>query len=415
MFLNLRRARAYALMVILVFGIVYGAGIARRTGMIDGFGHIIGVDLLEGRTGGLMVLDHRGADLYDVTIEADYQKTALGHPGSVPGMIPFIWPPFVAFFYVPFALVPHGLAFVLWSGFSLACLAAALLVMRYEAPLTGAHWKSIFLLGLSFYPTLEGLMAGNNSLITVAILALVYRALRSGKDMTAGLLLGLQFYRPQLALAPLIVLGAKRRWAALGGAAVMAAVWVVLTEVYIGRGVFLTWLALGPGLNRMIFEPGMPYALLSSVSALFLLPLGPQHLAFCLAAGAVVSAGLIALLLAFWRGPWNPQDDRFALRFAALIVIAPLVGQYLLLHDLDVLILTAVLVSEYWLANGARKGWGVVRLVFAAVWLACLIGPPIITRLAPLPLAPLSVLLLGWAVAYTYRKAASASKPAWTV
>jgi len=402
--LTLRRARAYALVVILIFATVYAVGILRRSGLVDGFGHVIGGDLLTPRMAARIVLDGRGAELYDFSLQGEYQQAAAG-PQRLPGMIPFFWPPFVAVLYVPWALVPQGPAFVLWTAFSLACLVTALLVMARAAPLTGRHWPSTLLLSLSFYPVLEGLMAGNDSLIALPIFALTYRALRAGNEATAGALLGLQFYRPQLAVAPLILFAAKGRWRILTAAAAVGAGWGLLSALCVGPRALLDWLALAPELNRMIFEPGMPHALLSSVSALFLLPLGPQHLGAGMVAGTVASLGLLALLLRIWAGPWEPRADCFAVRFAALLIVAPLVGHYLLLHDLAILVLAALLLVEYGLGNGPSEGSAHVRVALAVVWLTCLIGPPIITRLAPLPLVPLAVLLLGWVVLDTWRAA----------
>ena len=122
-------------------------------------------------------------------------------------------------------------------------------------------------------------------------------------------------------------------------------------------------------------------------------------------AGVLASLGLLALLLAMWAGPWEPHAERFALRFAALLVVSPLAAQYLLLHDLAILILAALLLAEHYLAHGPSAGWARARAVLAVLWLTCLVGPPIITRLAPLPLVPLAVLLLGWVVLDTWRAA----------
>src|SRR5438552_3942702 len=268
--LTLQRARAHAVVVILTFAAVYAVGILGRSGLVDRFGHVIGGDLLTPRMAARIVLDGRGAELYDFSLQTAYEQAAV-EPERLPGLNPFIWPPFVALFYAPWAFVP--------------------------------------------------------------------------------------------------------------------------------------WLAPGPALNRVIFEPGMPYALLSSVSALFLFLLGPQHLGAGMAAGALASVGLLAVLLTVWAGPWDARADGFALRFAALLVVSPLVGQYLLLHDLASLILAAVLLVECSLQEGAGEVPARVRVVLAVLWLTCLVGPPIITRIVRLPLVPLAVLLLGWVVLDTWRAA----------
>ena len=402
--LTLPRARAHALVVIVTFAAVYAFGVLRRKGFIDGFGHVIGGDLLMPRAMARIVLDRRGDALYDFTVQAAYQQAAV-EPQRLPGLNVFTSPPFVALLYVPWALVPQAPALVLWTALCLASLATALVIMARGAPLTGSHWPSTFLLSLSFYPVLEALMAGSNSLLAVPIFALVLVALRAGREASAGALLGLLFFRPQLGIAPLLVFTAKRRWRVVVGAAAVGAVWVAASVLFIGRRTLLDFLALGPLLSRMIFEPGMPTALFCSIYAFFLLPLGPEHFGLAMAMATVASVGLLALVLWVWRGPWDPHAERLGLRFAALVAVTPLVSPYLQLHDLCVLIIPALLVAEYWLGHGAGESWARVRIVLAILWLSCLVGPPIITRLAPLPLVPLAVLLLGWVVLDTWRAA----------
>lgn len=399
--ITLPRARAQALVTLLIFVGVYAFGIVRHRGLVDGFGHVIGGDLLTPRMAARIILDGRGPELYDFELQMDYQQAALA-PETTPGH-PYIWPPWVALVYLPWALVPQAPALILWTACSLSCLLVALLAMARAAPLTGRHWPSTLLLSLSFYPVLEGLMAGNNSLWSVPIFALMYRALRAGRDFEAGAWLGLQLYRPQLVVVPALVFAAKRRWRLLGGTVLLGVASLVASVLCIGPRTPLEWLVLAPTHNRLIFEPGMPKALLAMVSSIFLLPLGPAHLTAGLAAGAVVSVVLVALLLAMWAGPWEPRRQDFGLRFAALLVVTPLVAPYLLLHDLVMLIPAGVLLVEHCMGERSGHDLGRVSLVLSVVWLACLIGPPIIAELAPLPLAPLAVLLMAWAALDTQR------------
>src|SRR2546428_664071 len=226
--------------------------VPRRRGLVDGCGHVIVGDLLTPRMAAKIVLDGRGAELYDFSLQMDYQRAALA-PETIPGH-PFIWPPWVALFYTPWAHVPQGPALVMWTACSLACLVTALLVMARAAPLTGRPWPSTLLLSLSFYPVLEGLMAGNNSLWSLPIFALMYRALRLGNDATAGALLGLQLYRPQLAVVPLVVFAAKRRWRILVGAATVGVVCVLLSVLCIGERTPLEWLAQGAKNQPPVFK-----------------------------------------------------------------------------------------------------------------------------------------------------------------
>ena len=72
---------------------------------------------------------------------------------------------------------------------------------------------------------------------------------------------------------------------------------------------------------------------------------------------------------------------------------------------LGICLVAAALLVEGSLREGASEVPARVRAVLAVLWLACLVGPPIITRLVRLPLVPLAVLLLGWVVFDTWRAA----------
>jgi hypothetical protein len=400
--LTLPLARAHAVMVILIFCAVYAYGIAHRHGLIDGFGHVIGSDLLHFRTAAQIVRDGRGTQLYDFSLQYALQQSAV-RPESLAGVDPFIAPPFVALFYVPWALLPQPIAFVAWTALCLACLVATLLLMRRCAWRTGARWPSSFLISLSFYPVLEALAAGTNALLSPLIFAGAYLALKRERDTVAGAVLGLQLYRPQLLLAPLLLLVFKRRWRALAGFAGVALALAGLATVLVDRGALIAWLRIMPLASRMFFEKGIPSSIFGSLYAVFLLPLGPEHFALGMVAGTVASLAVLVVLLRSWTGPWRPDEASFDLRFAALLVVTPLVSQYLSLHDLAILIIPALLATEYWLAHGAGAGWVRLRITLAGLWLACLVGPPLVSRVVRLPIAPLAALLFGWVVLDTLR------------
>jgi hypothetical protein len=396
--LTLSQARAYAIVAIGLFALVYAVGIVRRHGLIDGFGHVIGGDLLAFSTGAIIVHEGAGDRLYDFSLQAAHQR-ALVAPEPLRGIIPFTSPPFVALAYLPLARLSHGIAFALWSGLALACIPLAFRLLRPWTPRTAPHWRDAVLLTLSFAPVIEGLSAGSNSIVSLPIFAGALSALAAGRDATAGALLGLQLFRPQLLLAPLVLLAWKRRWRALAGFVVVGMVLCALAVVFVDAHSLAAWFALVPLLSRMIFEPGVPTALFSSVHAFFLLPLGPAHFELGLIAGTVAAIALLCALLRLWSGPWRTDGEDFRLRVAALVVVTPLVSEYPQLHDLTIVALAAVLLVEETLRRPTELSPTRVRIVLAAVWLSFMVAPAVVTRLAPIPLAPIGALVLAWTAA----------------
>ena len=213
--MTLRRARAVAAITVTMLTLTYCAALARRHGFIDGFGHVIGGDLLEQRVATMMVRDGRGDRLYDFDLQAQYEQAAVA-PDQLPGLNPFMGPPYVALVYWPLMPLGHEAAFAVWTAFGLACLIASLLGLAREYRWLRSALPTAILLSLSFFPVVEGLMAGSNQLVSVLLLTGVFLLLKRGHDVPAGTVLGLQLFKPQLAIAILVVLLVKRRWQALG-------------------------------------------------------------------------------------------------------------------------------------------------------------------------------------------------------
>jgi len=396
--LTLPKARAFAVVAIGFFVLAYGVGIVRRHGLIDGFGHVIGGDLLAFRTAAMIVRDGAGDRLYDFSLQRQYQQAAVA-PEPLRGVNPFTSPPFVALAYLPFAPLPHGVAFALWTAVAIGCIPLAFRLVRPLAPLTASHSRDLALLTLSFTPVLEGLAAGSNSIVALPIFAAVLSAFAAGRDTTAGMLLGAQLFRPQLLMAPLVLLAWKRRWRALTGFAMVGTVLCLLSVVFVGPQSLLAWVAVVRSLSRIMFEPGMPTALFSSVHAIFLLPLGPGHFEVGLMMGTAAAIALLCALLWFWAGPWPGDPPGFRLRLALLVVVAPLVSQYLQLHDLTILALAGVLLVEESRRCPLHVSATRVRVALGGLWLACMVAPAVAARVAPIALAPIAALALGWTVA----------------
>jgi hypothetical protein len=114
---------------------------------------------------------------------------------------------------------------------------------------------------------------------------------------------------------------------------------------------------------------------------------------------------LLGVLLHFWSGPWRPDAEDFRLRLAALLVVTPLVSEYPQLHDLAILALAGVLLVEVAIDLPAVLPPTTVRVVLAALWLSCLVAPAVVTRVAPIPLAPIGALVLGWTALAAGRRA----------
>jgi hypothetical protein len=78
--LTLSQARAYAVVAIALFALVYAFGVVRGHGLVDAFGHVIGGDLLTFRTAATIVREGAGDRLYDFSLQAAHERASVA-PG----------------------------------------------------------------------------------------------------------------------------------------------------------------------------------------------------------------------------------------------------------------------------------------------------------------------------------------------
>jgi len=100
---------------------------------------------------------------------------------------------------------------------------AALALVRPMLPLVDRHFAIVAIGTIAFYPMYRAITGGQNTALTLLLLAGSWRAVDTDHDAIAGLLLGLLLFKPQFAL-PLIGLHLlARRWR-LGASAALTAV-----------------------------------------------------------------------------------------------------------------------------------------------------------------------------------------------
>jgi alpha-1,2-mannosyltransferase len=133
---------------------------------------------------------------------------------------PFVYPAGFALLYVPFTLLPYGVAGALHLCLMLGLLVAATVV---GAALLGLPRRWAIVGVLAWGPAAAGVLSGQNTALALLLVTLATVALARDRDLAGGTGVGLLGYKPQLA-APLIglLLLRGRRLALVGTAAVLA-------------------------------------------------------------------------------------------------------------------------------------------------------------------------------------------------
>ncbi|HEY1192509.1 MAG TPA: glycosyltransferase family 87 protein, partial [Gemmata sp.] len=173
---------------------------------------LVGADHLAFYHAAKLIREGRGHDIYSYL--------ALNAEGYQQGIVGWAWggenrafeayrnPPFYALLYVPTAGLSYYWSFVAWTAIGCALLGLAIRLLAPERP------GRVFVWALAFFPVFAVTSFGQNTFISLAIFAGVYRLLSDERPWAAGTVAGLLWFKPQLLLGLFVwwALDPRRYW-----------------------------------------------------------------------------------------------------------------------------------------------------------------------------------------------------------
>lgn len=371
------RAILAALVLAFVLSVLSGSGAETAAGRLGG-------DLPSFWGAGRVVVEGNAAALY--TWEAQHSAQAGLFPTDAEdGALWFAYPPFVALAYAPLALLPFRAAYVVHTLLMAAAVALGVHLLGRDLERVRRYHVAALAGALCFYPMLRAVGGAQNTPVTFLILAATLHLAVRGRDLQAGLVLGLLAFKPQLAIVPvglflvgrrpLVVLGAAATGIALYGAA--AAVW--------GPGWPVHWWAHGVVPFRDLDEDvnfANSIGCLGFAEALF----GTGTPAARLLGGGSALVVAATAAWAWWRGTPDDLPERMGLAAVASLLVAP----HAMFYDGGIAVLAllvlaardgraaapAVLllgIASYAQSAGQALGFAPLFLVTLATW-ALLVG-----------------------------------------
>src|SRR4029077_5561614 len=173
-----------------------------RVQMRQGYG-----DFASFYTAGTLVRRGLGAELYNPAAQWKVQQEFAAEVKTRRGPLPYIRPPFEALLFSLFAAWPYAAALLIWTGCKLLLLAAIPLVLIrtnwWTEPFP--RW-TVGLLILGTFPEFMDLLMGQDAVLLTILFAIVFWQLERGKDLGAGVTLGLALFKFQLALPFVLIL-----------------------------------------------------------------------------------------------------------------------------------------------------------------------------------------------------------------
>ena len=161
-------------------------------GKFDLAGQVVGTDYVQFYAAGSTLQRGDGAHLYDFEYQKKLERDIVGK--TFGGHHAFITPPFFAWVFVPFSLLPYMWSFAIWS---LLGLAPLWLSLRWTGASQPGRW---FGWALTLFPVFASISFGQNSLLSLGVLSLTYLLWCRERRWLAGLVCSLVLYKPQLAL-----------------------------------------------------------------------------------------------------------------------------------------------------------------------------------------------------------------------
>jgi hypothetical protein len=315
-----------AAMLLGVWFLLYPSGLAER------------MDFRQLYTGGYLARTDP-ANLYEYARQKEVQDAFVG---KEEGLLPFIRPAYEAWLVAPLTRLPYRIAY-----FSFLCINLLLLIACFFIGRDIFSRKGIIaqprpgLQLFAFFPVTVAMLQGQDSILFLLGLCLVYRFLKLDRRLLAGAVLGLLLLKPQVALPMLLFLIARYGLSlfvgfAVGGSIVFAASIVLvswqgflaLVRVLLLTGSVSVSQNIPTG-SFGVFPFIMPNirGLITGLTAWFL----PGRVVFALT--IVLSVCLMLWAIRILRGTRFGFDAAFSL----LVTCAVLVSYYLHIHDLTVM------------------------------------------------------------------------------
>jgi phosphatidylserine synthase len=291
---------------------------------------------------GQMVRHGLGSRLYDLIVQAEFQLQVA------PVHAFYLRPPFEALLFVPFTYLSYRAAYAAWVLFSLALLSGAARLIQCNTNILDAmlqytrgipvDYGLLLVVFLTFAPTMNCFLIGQDSVLMLVIYTLVFLALKRGRELEAGGVLACGLFKFHLVLPFAIIFALRRRGSFLLGFGGIALVLVAVSVLVSGPGVLVDYPKLFLSRqNRALmgFQPEYAANLHGLISLIT-----PANMPAAIP-GAVVAA-LSASLLWITARIW--KDNEFGLCFSAAVIAALLTGYHSFVYDLSLLLLPVAIV-----------------------------------------------------------------------
>jgi hypothetical protein len=197
----------------------------------DAEGMLLCADHIAFYSAATLLREGRPGELYEHAALGEIQQRITMPDGEWPYFMAYRNPPFYALLYVPTASLPLVGSVLVWMAISFAAIAFAVWCLRPDRPWRVLGWA------MAFFPVFTSITFGQNTPLSLAVFAAVYRLSADGRPVAAGLVAGLLWYKPQLLMGLFVwwAMAPRRHageWLGVGvtGGVLAAFSWLVIPD-----------------------------------------------------------------------------------------------------------------------------------------------------------------------------------------
>lgn len=205
-----------------------------------------GRDFINVWTSGHLLIEGKLDILYDVGAYHQYAQQLFGAIGQHN----FSYPPLVLPLMAPFAMLPYPLALAVWT-----ILTGALFVVAVR-PWWARELGAPVWLAILTPAALVNIWAGHYGFLIGALFLFAWHALAEGRQVRAGVLIGLMVIKPHLAVLFPLVLAMRREWTAffVAGATVISL--IAVSAAIFGIPLWAEYLTVTTGVQASMIDAG---------------------------------------------------------------------------------------------------------------------------------------------------------------
>jgi hypothetical protein len=293
-------------------------------------------------TSGYMVRSGYAHQLYDHEVQRQFQNQLVSERTS---LLAFDHLAYETFVFVPFSYLPYPVAYFVFMAWNAALFVLSFVVIKPFLPGLSVLWKLLPIgIFLGFLPITIALMLGQDSILILALFSLATVLLRKNRDLTAGALVGLAFFKFQIVIPLAFLFLVWRRWRVFAGICLSAVVATAASCLLVGLSGMHNYLKL---LTSMSGDAAhYQYGLITIAMP------NLRGLISALIEGAVpmrVSQAItlsISMLLILWVGFAGRMASRGRAALPIAITAATLVSYHTLMQDLSMLLIPISLALE---------------------------------------------------------------------